>query len=94
MKKVKKILLGLVGGIVLVALLGYAFRAPLFAAAQDALTRDMFVSADPDDFDPGLAIGQPFPPIEALHRGDLVRELGQFMGERGLIFIANRSASW
>lgn len=94
MTKVKKILLGLVGGIVLVALLGYAFRAPLLAAAQDALTRDMFVSADPDEFDPGLAIGQPFPPIEALHRGDVVRELGQFMGERGLIFIANRSASW
>lgn len=90
----KKILLGLVGGIVLAAVLGYAFRTPLFAAAERTLTRDMFVSADPDDFDPGLAIGEPFPPIEALHQGELVRELGQFMGERGLIFIANRSASW
>lgn len=90
----KKILLGLVVVVVLTAALGYAFRTPLFAAAERTFTRDMFVPADPDDFDPGLAIGEPFPPIEALHQGEPVRELGQFMGERGLIFIANRSASW
>ena len=55
---------------------------------------EMFIAEDTDGFDPGLAIGERFPPIRALHQGEEITSIEGFMGERGAIFIANRSADW
>lgn len=82
-------------GILLVALgLGYVFRESLWESAQKAITQDMFVASDTDAFDPGLAIGETFPPIKALYNGKEITSIEQFAADKGLLFIANRSASW
>jgi hypothetical protein len=72
----------------------YLFRAPLLEVAANQLTADMFVTADDGSFDPGTAVGQPFPAIHADHAGETVRDVMQFAGPHGLIFVANRSADW
>ena len=54
----------------------------------------MFVSADTDSFDPGLAIGDQFPPLMAMYQGETISDMGQFIGDKGMIFIANRSVDW
>ena len=60
----------------------------------EQLTDDMFVTADNDSFNPGLAIGQRFPQISALHDGNEIQSVEQFVGDKGMVFIANRSADW
>ena len=55
---------------------------------------DVFIDADTDDFDPGLPIGAEFPPIRALYQGREINDIGQFIRDRGAIFIANRSVDW
>lgn len=90
----KKLLLGFVGAVAIAVGAGYVFREPLWVAAQQAITADMFVSADTDDYDVGLAIGQTFPPIKALHQGQPVTDVSQFIADKGMVFIANRSANW
>ena len=78
---------------VLVAV-GALFREPLKQMAIDQLTADMFVAADSDSYDPGLAIGERFPALRALHQGNVVSDMGQFIHDRGMVFIANRSVDW
>ena len=40
------------------------------------------------------SIGTQFPSIRALYHGEEITAIGQFLGETGAIFIANRSADW
>jgi hypothetical protein len=89
-----KILLSVVGVLVLVAGGLYLFRAPLLELAKERITADMFVSADKDAFDPGLPIGSSFPAILAEYRGRQLTDTSQFIHDKGMIFIANRSVDW
>ncbi|NJN52389.1 MAG: hypothetical protein HC809_12160 [Gammaproteobacteria bacterium] len=72
----------------------YLFRAPLMEAMMANLTSDMFVAADDDPYDPGIAVGSKLPPILALHDGSRVTDLAQFAGERGTALFVNRSVDW
>ena len=65
-----------------------------FAADPDPRSADMFVATDDDAFDPGLAVGSTFPAIDALDRDQPVSSIRPYLGERGLLFFANRSISW
>lgn len=90
----KKFLIGTVVVVVIVGALGFLFREPLFQAVADRLTADMFVDADTDAFDPGPPLGAPLPVIAARHDGRVVQDLGEFMGEQGLVLFAVRSIEW
>ena len=82
-------------GVAALVALSQAWEARLMAQQRPAPNLDdMFISEDTDAFDPGLPIGEQFPPIRALYRGEEVSSIDRFMGEKGAIFIANRSADW
>ena len=72
----------------------YLFREPLMAEVFDLVTADMFVAVDTDAYDPGIAIGEPFPSIRARYRGEEITTVTPFMGENGMILVANRSVDW
>ncbi|MGE4657508.1 MAG: hypothetical protein AAEI08_01095 [Gammaproteobacteria bacterium] len=55
---------------------------------------NMFISEDTDSFDPGLRVGERFPEILALYKGSEVTEIDQFIRDKGVIFLANRSVDW
>ena len=55
---------------------------------------DMFVSEDTDIFSPGLPVGARFPSIRALYQGHEINSIDRFMGARGAVFVAVRSADW
>ncbi len=80
--------------VMLIAGAGYLFKTPLWDGARHMITQDMFVGSDTDPFDPGLEIGQTFPAIKTLYRGKPRVDIGDFIGDKGLVFIANRSANW
>ena len=90
----KKVLTLTAAIMALAIVLGYLFREPLKDMAIDGLTRDMFVSADNDDFDPGPAIGSRFPGLRATYRGRAVTLIEEFAGVNGTVFIASRSLDW
>lgn len=90
----KKVLLGLLGFVVVAVGAVYLFRAPLKEVAIAELVSDMFVEGDTDNFDPGLAIGDRFPPLLASYQGETISDMGEFINDRGMIFIANRSVDW
>lgn len=93
-KTSSRVLLGAAAAVVVAAGAGYLFREPLMTAASEALTRDMFLAADGDAFDPGVGVGEIFPEIQARYQGSTVRDVGRFAGPNGLIFLAARSADW
>ena len=62
--------------------------------AAGKLTADMFLLADTDSFDPGLSLGSSFPAIKASYQGEEITDVNQFIHDKGMIFIANRSADW
>ena len=66
---------------------------PLLASAQSK-TANMFLAADTDGYDKGLPIGSTFPPLKALYQGEVVTDLQPFIHDKGMVFIANRSADW
>ena len=70
------------------------FGGKVIGLLEDPLTSGMFVSEDTDGFSPGLSIGAQFPSIRALYQGREINSIGQFMGERGAVFVAVRSADW
>ncbi len=72
----------------------YVFRAQLWEVAKDTITSDMFISEDTDSFDPGLAIGTRFPKIKAVYLGKEITDIRPFIHDKGMVFIANRSADW
>jgi len=90
----KKVLLGVLGVVIALGIAGYLFREPLMQAMMDRLTADMFVDADTDSYDPGLPVGERMPAIAARHDGRTVEDLGEFMGENGLVLFAVRSVDW
>ena len=90
----KKILKGFAGVLGLVIVGGYFFSGPLFSVLQRVVTVNMFISGDTDSFDPGLPVGAPFPAIRAMYQGQEITDIGQFIRNRGTIFIANRSVDW
>ncbi len=68
-----------------------AFMQPL--QAQPNLD-NMFLEADTDQFDPGLPIGAQFPAIRAIYEGQEIDNIEQFFGDKGAVFLANRSVDW
>jgi hypothetical protein len=72
----------------------YLGREPLKEMAMGAITKDMFVAEDTDAFDAGLAVGTRFPALNVRYQGEQINDMGQFLSDRGMIFIANRSADW
>lgn len=90
----KKYLQGLAIFVAVAAAGIYLGREPLLEMTMSAITEDMFVSEDSDAFDPGLAVGTRFPELQARYQGKLISDMGQFLADRGMIFVANRSADW
>ena len=88
----KKTLLTLAGILLLVVGGGYLFREQLWETVAAALTEDMFIAADSDAFDPGLPVGSEFPPVRVRYRGETLTDAGRFVHDKGMVFIANRSA--
>lgn len=72
----------------------YLFRAQLWEVVKEKITADMFIPADTDNFSPGLAIGTTFPSVKAIYQGREISGVSQFIHDKGMIFIANRSADW
>ena len=70
------------------------FGGKVIGLLEDPVTSGMFVSEDTDAFNPGLPIGARFPAIRALYMGQEITSIDQFMGERGAVFVAVRSADW
>ena len=90
----KKFLLWTAGTLAVLVLGIYVFRVQIFHALEGPITANMFVSQDTDGYDPGLPVGARFPAIRALYQGREITTIDQFMGARGAIFIASRSADW
>lgn len=87
--------LAIVFSVLLVASGGiYLLRGQLWEGMKNALSADMFVEADTDDFDPGVVIGSTFPTIRALYQGREIKDLQPYVHDKGMVFIANRSADW
>ncbi len=70
------------------------FGGKVIGLLEDPVTSGMFVSEDTDTFSPGLPIGARFPAIRALYQGQEITSIDRFMGERGAVFVAVRSADW
>ena len=70
------------------------FGGKVIGLLEGPVTSGMFVSEDTDGFSPGLPIGARFPAILALYQGQEITSIDQFMGERGAVFVAVRSADW
>ncbi len=90
----KKFLQGLAIFIAVAAIGIYLGREPLLEMTMSAITEDMFVTEDTDAFNPGLSVGTRFPELQTRYQGQLISDMGQFLSDRGMIFIANRSADW
>ena len=69
-------------------------RDSIKQAVYDGATRDMFVTRDADDFDPGPVVGSLFPGVQAIWKGQKVRLLNEYYGVNGTVFYATRSAEW
>jgi hypothetical protein len=90
----KNKLISLAGAVALLGAAIYLARAPLQEVVVAKLTDNMFVASDGDSFNPGLAVGQRFPQIAAVYQGAKIHSVEQFINDRGMVFIANRSADW
>jgi hypothetical protein len=91
---IKKVLTTLVCVVLVAGGVGYLFKEQLWEKVQAIITADMYVAADTDSFDPGLAIGERFPNISALYQGEEITSVDRFVHDKGMVFIANRSADW
>ena len=80
--------------VVVLAGAGYLAGDSLVDVGRELFARRMFLPADSDSFDPGLPVGERFPVIDAWHRGRRVQSTRAFVHDRGMVFIANRSAHW
>lgn len=89
-----RILTGFAGVVVISAGLVYLFQDELMTFAKDEITADMFVDADTDSFDPGLSVGETFPTINVVYRGQQLTSIQEFAGDKGMVFFANRSVDW
>jgi|TARA_R110002072_G_scaffold199743_3_gene357493 hypothetical protein len=71
---------------------GYLFKGQLWGKCQEVVTADMYVLADTDTFDSGLIVGENFPSIKTLDQGQELTSGDGFVHDKGMVFIANRSA--
>jgi hypothetical protein len=84
-----------IGGILLIVFaVGSLFKEQLWEVAKEVITSDMYVAADTDAFDPGVSVGSSFPYIQAFYDGREVNDAGEFLHDKGMVFIANRSVDW
>ena len=90
----KKILTGVAGFIVITGGLVFFYQEELMAYGMDKITADMFVEADTDSFDSGPTVGETFPAIRALYQGQQITSIQELAGDKGMVFIANRSVDW
>jgi hypothetical protein len=90
----KKVFLTLSCILLVTAAGGYLFKEPLLETLKTAITSDMYIATDSDSFDPGITVGQQFPPIKAIYQGQQITDTRDFVHDKGMIFIANRSADW
>lgn len=90
----KRVLIISLAALLTGALLLYLFREPIKQTLYDAITADMFVAADRDDFDPGPAVGSRFPGLRARYRGREITLLDEFAGKNGTVLVASRSLDW
>ncbi len=72
----------------------YVFKDQLKESALDLMLADMYLPEDNDDFDPGMLINNPFPDIKAIYDGREITRIDEFIKDKGMIFIANRSVDW
>ncbi|MFK8048096.1 MAG: hypothetical protein AB8B81_06670 [Halioglobus sp.] len=86
----KKILLTSISLVVLVVGGAFLFKDQIIGLITD----DIFIAADTDVFDPGLPVGDTFPSIRAVYEGNEISSIDSFVYDKGMIFIANRSADW
>jgi peroxiredoxin len=93
-RQMKKVLIALSLVVGVFVGLGFVFKAQFIELAKDAVTSDMFVVSDTDDFNPGTKIGEKFPAISAIFNDATVTSLTQFTGSRGAVFIVSRSLVW
>ena len=70
------------------------FGGKVIGLLEAPLAGDMFVSEDTDTFSPGLPVGARFPAIRALYQGQEITSIDRFIGARGAVFVAVRSADW
>jgi len=89
-----KFMTGLAGFIMIVVGFVYLYQTELMAMGMDKITANMFVEADTDSFDPGIAVGETFPDIKAMYEGQQLTSIQRFIGDKGMVFIANRSVDW
>ncbi|MBE1300299.1 MAG: redoxin domain-containing protein [Alteromonadaceae bacterium] len=81
--------------ILTIFVIGFIFRVEIRDFIYfDLVTSDMFVTADSDNFDPGLRVGSTFPAISARYKGEVITEIDQFKKQKGVILIASRSYDW
>ncbi|MEP4148331.1 MAG: redoxin domain-containing protein [Halioglobus sp.] len=90
MKKIR--VFGLILAILIVGV--YVFRDSLKLALYGEVTRNMFVAADNDAFDPGPVIGSDFPGVNATWKGRKLQLIDEFAGPNGMVFVATRSVDW
>jgi len=71
-----------------------AFSGPLLAQGMGPNLENIFLNEDTDNFDPGVPVGMQFPMIRARYEGEEITGIDGFHGDKGLIFLAVRSADW
>lgn len=91
---IKKIFLSLACVLLVLGGGAYLFKEQLWELVIEVVTSDTFIAADTDSFDPGLAVGEPFPGIKAIYQGQEVVSVSGFAHNKGMVFVANRSADW
>ena len=70
------------------------FGGKFIGLLEAPVASGMFVSEDTDTFSPGLPISARFPSIRALYQDQEINSIDRFMGARGAVFVAVRSADW
>ena len=90
----KRLFVGIVAVVAVLALGGYVFREPLMNAMFERMTANMFVAKDDDPYDPGLAVGERVPAVRAMYQGQEITDIGSVMGGRGIALWVNRSVDW
>jgi peroxiredoxin len=74
--------------------LGYLFQKPLGEAVDAWTTRNMFVSVEAADFNPGPITGSHFPGLQASHKGRRITSIDEFAGGNGTVLVVLRSIDW
>lgn len=72
----------------------YLLREPLHDFANAWMTRNMFVSSDRDNFDPGPALNSRFPGLRASYQERTITLINEFAGDNGTVLVVIRSLDW